>query len=114
MDAVVGDNFAQKLLKFEKTKNNRLNHYSKTANMRCCKIINEKVPMLIRMMVEMEMGYIPFVYGEDVNPNMSDEEMGFINGSRKMGCQDRYERITRVAENIKDCKEIIIKNGPNN
>ena len=46
------------------------------------------------MMVEMEMGYIPFVYGEDVSPQMSAEEAGFIHASRRMACRDRYERIT--------------------
>jgi len=41
--------------------------------MKCIKIMNEKLPLCIRIMKDEKMGYFPFVYGDDVNARMNDE-----------------------------------------
>lgn len=73
LDKVVGESFPRQLLSYEKTKNKIIREYIDTADVRCIKAMNEKLPVFIKYMYDSELGSLPFVYGDDVFPEMSEE-----------------------------------------
>ena len=73
MDQVIGDSFPRQLLNYEKSKNKILKRYMDMADDRCIRYLNEKLPVFMRYMHESELGCLPFVYGDDVYPGMSEE-----------------------------------------
>lgn len=75
--------------------------------------MNGKLPFYMQSMTEQEMGIYPFVYGDDVNPRMLDEEMEYVNPSRKIQCRDRYTSIKDHEDVVNSALESCIRDGHN-
>lgn len=65
-------------------------------------------------MFDSEMGCFPFLYGDDVAPNMPPEQRSHIAQSHKLRLRQRYDSIMASQQNIKDAVSFLLQEGVSN
>ena len=55
------------------------------------------------------MGVIPCTFGEDVRPNMDDEEATYINNSYQLALSNRYHKHMNDITKLNECFEALIQ-----
>ena len=72
----MGDDYMRPIYDFEISKNNEINNYIRNhASPKCVRIMHEKLLTFMKFMIRHNKGTMPFTYGEDVNKDMTYEEL---------------------------------------
>ena len=93
LEKVLGAEFRKTLIDFERFKINELYAYNQTATVDCVRIMHERLQSFLKWMYKEDKGVIPCTFGEDIRPNMEDEEAIYINNSYFVALSNRYQRL---------------------
>lgn len=79
LDRVLPENQLSLLLAFERAKNKELYNYAQDTDLTCVQSMNQKCHAHLKYMCENDQGCFPLVFGDDIKPQMTEEQMVFVN-----------------------------------
>ena len=81
-------------MKFERLKAHQILKYSQTSSPEMIKNLSDKLNTHLRYIVEQDQGVFPFVYGDDIKPEMKEDEIQFVDQTHKFRVSSRFKLLT--------------------
>ena len=91
LDMCMGKDYQHEIITFERNKVKEIYKYVETSNHGCIRILHRRLMSFLKYMNKKDKGCFPLTYGDDIKPNMMEEELDYINKSYSLSLVNRFE-----------------------